>query len=222
MADPVEERAALQGVVQLPRAVRGEDHRRLAARADRAELGDRDLEVGEHLEQERLELLVGSVDLVDQQDDGLVGVDRLEQRPADEELGPEQLVLGDGAFLRGADVEQLAWIVPLVDGVRDVEALVALETDQPRSCRDRERLRSLGLADARLTLEQQRLLECEREEERGRESTIRQVVGRLQCDLELVDGSKDAHQDERSRRATSRDVRPGSGRFVEQALGERH
>ena len=36
---------------------------------DHAQLGDRDLEVGEDLEQHRLELLVGLVDLVDQQHD---------------------------------------------------------------------------------------------------------------------------------------------------------
>ena len=62
------------------------------ARRDRADLRDRDLEVGEHLEQERLELLVGAVDLVDQQHDGLGALDRLEQRPADQELRPEQLL----------------------------------------------------------------------------------------------------------------------------------
>ena len=161
MADPVEERAPLEGVVQLARPVGGEDHRRLAAGADRAELGDRDLEVGEHLEQERLELLVGAVDLVDQEHDRLVGVDRLEQRPADQELGAEQLVLRDGPLLRGADVQQLARVVPLVDGVRDVEALVALQPDQPRarsrsratwrprSCRRRPRPRAAAASRAR-------------------------------------------------------------------------
>ena len=133
VADPVEQRAALQRVVQLARPVRGQDHGRLAAGADRAELGDRDLEVREHLEQERLELLVGAVDLVDQEHDRLVGVDRLEQRPANQELGPEQLVLGDGALLGGADVQQLPRVVPLVDGVGDVETLVALQPDQPRA-----------------------------------------------------------------------------------------
>jgi hypothetical protein len=35
--------------------------------ADGAELGDGDLEVGEHLEEEGLEALVGAVDLVDEQ-----------------------------------------------------------------------------------------------------------------------------------------------------------
>ena len=152
----------------------------LPPRTDRPELGDRDLEVREHLEQERLELLVGAVDLVDEEHDRLVGVDRLEQRPADEELGPEELLLRDRALLRGADVEELARVVPLVDGVRDVEALVALQPDQPRGERRRERLRRLGLPHARLALEQHRLLEREREEERRREPAIGQVVGLAQ------------------------------------------
>ena len=129
--DPVKQAAALERVVQLARAVGGEDDRRAARRRDGPDLGDRDLEVGEHLEQEGLELVVGAVDLVDEQDDGLLGGDRLQQRPADEELGPEELLLVDGALLRGADVQQLAGVVPLVDGVGDVEALVALQADQP-------------------------------------------------------------------------------------------
>ena len=86
VADPVEEAAALERVVQLARPVRGQDHVRPLLRLDRAELGNRDLEVRQHLEQERLELLVGAVDLVDQEHDGLLGLDRLEQRPPDQEL----------------------------------------------------------------------------------------------------------------------------------------
>ena len=147
MPDPVVQAAPLERVVQLAGAVRGQDHARPARRRDRPDLGDRDLEVGEHLEQERLELLVGAVDLVDQQHDRLRALDRLEQRPADQELGPEELLLGDRPLLRRADVQQLPRVVPLVDGVRDVEALVALEPDQPRGQRRGERLRRLGLAD---------------------------------------------------------------------------
>ena len=198
MPDPVEERASLERVVQLARAVRGEDHGRLAPRANRAELGDRDLEVREHLEQERLELLVGAVDLVDQEDDRLVRVDRLEQRPSDQELGAEELLLRDGALLRRADVEELARVVPLVDGVRDVEPLVALEPDQPRGERRRERLRGLGLPDAGLTLEQHGLLEREREEERGREPAIGEVVGPAERGLELVDRAERSPSTERT------------------------
>jgi hypothetical protein len=52
-------------------------------RLDHAELGDRDLEVGEDLEEHRLELLVGLVDLVDQQHHRLGLGDRLQQRPGE-------------------------------------------------------------------------------------------------------------------------------------------
>src|SRR5919106_748207 len=178
MPDPVEERAALEGVVQLARAVRGEDDRRRATRAYRPELRNRDLEVGEHLEQERLELLVRAVDLVDQQHDLLVGVDRLEQRPADEELRPEELRLGYGAFLRRANVQQLARVVPLVHRVRDVESLVALEPDQVRA-------------------------EGGREEERRREAAIGQVVDAAERALQLIDRAE-AHRAPSVHRSTRR------------------
>ena len=158
-----------------------------AACADRPELGNRDLEVREHLEQEGLELLVRAVDLVDEEHDRLVGVDRLEQRAPDEELGTEELLLGHRALLRGADVQELARVVPLVDGVRDVEALVALEPNQARVESSRERLRGLGLADAGLTFEEHRLLEREPEEQRRREAAIGEVVRPAERDVELVD-----------------------------------
>ena len=119
--------------MELAGAVRREDDDGAPSRADRPELGDRDLEVREHLEEERLELLVGAVDLVDEEDDRVVGLDRLEQRAPDEEVGAEELLLGDGALLGRADVEELARVVPLVDRVGDVEALVALEPDQARA-----------------------------------------------------------------------------------------
>ena len=77
--------------MQLARAVRREHHERPPPRGHRPQLGDRDREVGEELEQERLELVVGAVDLVDQQHDVAVGLERLEQRPAQQELAAEQL-----------------------------------------------------------------------------------------------------------------------------------
>ena len=160
---------------------------RAGARADGPDLGDRDLEVREHLEQEGLELVVGAVDLVDQEHDGLLALDRLEQRPPDQELAAEELLLGHGALLRRPDVEQLARVVPLVDGVGDVEALVALQTDQPRAERSGERLRRLGLADPRLALEQQRLLEAQGEEQRRRQPPLGQVGGPAAGLLQLAD-----------------------------------
>ena len=62
---------------------------------DRAELGDRHLEVGQHFEQERLERLVGAVELVDQQHRraGRIGLQRLQQRPLDQEALGEHVVL---------------------------------------------------------------------------------------------------------------------------------
>jgi hypothetical protein len=51
------------------------------------------LEVREHLEQHRLELLVGLVDLVDQQDDRLLGGDRGHQRTREQELLAEDVLL---------------------------------------------------------------------------------------------------------------------------------
>ena len=67
IVDPVIEAAPLQRVVDLARAVRGDDHDRRFGRLDGAELGDRDLEIGQHLQQIGLERLVGAVELVDQQ-----------------------------------------------------------------------------------------------------------------------------------------------------------
>ena len=63
--------------------------RGIDTRGDRAEFGDRDLEVRQQFEQERLEFLVGAIDLVDQQHRRCLLPDRREQRPL------EQIVLGE-------------------------------------------------------------------------------------------------------------------------------
>ena len=57
-----------------------------------------------------------------------------------------------------------------------VDALVALQPDQARAGRRRQRARHLGLADARLSLEQQRLLEHDREVDRERQRPVGQVA----------------------------------------------
>ena len=56
-----------QRVGQFAGAVRRQHHVRDGDGADRAEFGDGDLEIGQELEQESLELVVGAVDLIDQQ-----------------------------------------------------------------------------------------------------------------------------------------------------------
>ena len=107
VVDPVVEAASLERVVQLARAVGRDDDQRPAGGAHRAELGDRHLEVREELEQEGLELVVGAVDLVDQQHHRPVVLERLEQRAADQERGREQLA-HLGAALGRAEGQQLA------------------------------------------------------------------------------------------------------------------
>ena len=76
-------------------AVRGDDHDRRLVGPERAQLGHRDRVLGQDLEQERLELVVGPVDLVDQQHRRRpVGVgDGPQQRPAHEEPLAVELVL---------------------------------------------------------------------------------------------------------------------------------
>ena len=69
----------------------------MRAALDHAQLGDRDLEIGEDLEEHRLELLVGLVDLVDQEDDGLGVGDRAQERAREEEVLGEDLGLRNAA-----------------------------------------------------------------------------------------------------------------------------
>jgi hypothetical protein len=169
--------------VDLAGPVRGQDHPWRSLGLDRADLGDRDLEVRQDLEQVGLELLVGPIDLVDEQDRRLAvgaGLEGLEQRPLDEELGAEDVVgggvVGLAASLEQPNLEHLARVVPLVDRGVDVEALVALEADEPRPEGGREDLRELRLADAGLALEEQRPPQLEPEEDRRRDRAVGDVA----------------------------------------------
>jgi hypothetical protein len=90
-------------------------------RLDGAELGNRHLEVRQHLEQVGLERLVGAVQFVDEQHRRRLRVafQRLQQRPADEEALVEdvrrQLLAAHlPARLGQADLDHLARIVPFV------------------------------------------------------------------------------------------------------------
>ena len=120
--------------------------------------------------------LVGAVELVDQQHRraGRIGLERLQQRPLDQEALGEHVVLEPLAVVRAlglgdADRDHLRGVVPLVDRGRDVEPLVALQADQPAPERRGQHLGDLGLADAGLAFEEQRPAHLEREEQHGRE-----------------------------------------------------
>src|SRR5262252_1002449 len=139
---------ALETVRELARVVRGEDDERDVVGPHRAELGHRHLEVREHLEQERLELRLGLVDLVDEQHDGLLGLDRRQKRPRRKKPIREERVLLAGdlgdrvgqrrrvgdeladALAQELRVEQLLGVFPLVERLALVESLVALKPDE--------------------------------------------------------------------------------------------
>ena len=146
------------------------------------QLGDRDLKIREDLEQKRLELLVGPVDLVDQEHRGArAGVsDRLKKRAFQQELVTKnrllQLLTLCLISLRHADMENLTGVVPLVEGGAGVEALVALETDQRGVENRRDDLRDLGLPDTRLTLQEDRFLELRGEHHGDSEGAARDVA----------------------------------------------
>ena len=160
--------------------------RRLAR--DRPDLGDRDLEVGEDLEQERLELVVGAVDLVDQQHDRLVA--RRSPRAA-----------GAGSGTRGRTAPPRRPCPPARRGCAAAGAGSSTRRRRarrraPRSTGGGSAVRpsavasafaSLGLADAGLALEQQRLLEGERRGTARSRGPGRAGSGFVERVLELVD-----------------------------------
>jgi hypothetical protein len=161
------------------------------ARPDRSDLRDRHAGLSQHLEQESLEVVVGAIQLVDQQHRGHRPgmLNRLQQGPGRQELPAKQLVLAQpgAGRLRRSDPQQLAGVVPLVERLGGVDALVALKSDQPRVERRRQRLGCLRLADTRLALEQQGLRQPEREEKRRGEPVVGQVIDLVESPLECLD-----------------------------------
>ncbi len=167
VVQPEIQAAALERLGQLARVVGGEQHDRVGLRLDPAQFRDADLEVGEQLEQHRLELLVGLVDLVDQQHDGLGAGDRGHQRPLQQELLAEDVVLNllpAGRIGLGLDPQQLLAVVPLVQRLGLVEAFVALQADEGPLQVFGERLGELGLANAGGAFDEHGLSELGREE----------------------------------------------------------
>ena len=111
-------------------------------------------------------------------------VDGLQQRSLEQEALVVQLLLeragGEAERLAGglggAQVQQLAAVVPVVHGLRDVDALVALQADQLAARPPAEHLGDLGLADAGLAFQQQRAAQRHREEHRRGEAVVGDVA----------------------------------------------
>ena len=112
------------------------------------------------------------------------GVDRTQERSPQEELlvvqlrlervGAERARLAGG--LCGTEVQQLAAVVPVVHGLGRVDALVALQSDELAAGPAGQHLGDLGLADAGLALEQQRLAELECKEHCRSQAPVSDVV----------------------------------------------
>ena len=111
-------------------------------------------------------------------------VDCPQQRTAHEETLTEELFLefvGTGSGRRAGGfgspkVQQLRCVVPLVQRLVCIDALVALEADQLGTGHRRQHLRDLGFAHTRFTLEQQWALERGSEEDRRGQPTIGEIV----------------------------------------------
>src|SRR5437763_332294 len=191
----VEEQAApLQRLRQLPGVVGGEDHDRAPHGRDRAQLRHRHLEVGQHLEEQGLGLDLDPVDLVDEEHHGLVGPDGLQQGPSEQEGFGEDVGLDRRpvplVLPVGLDAQQLLLVVPLVEGLRLVEALVALEPDEPGAGRGGDGLGQLGLAHAGRAFDEYGLLQPVGQEDDAGGGGVGQVVDRPELFLDGVDGDE--------------------------------
>ena len=177
--------AALQGVAEVADIVGGQEHQRRHLGLDGADLRHGHLERRQDLQQEGLEGLVALVDFVDQQHRAAGLPQGLQQRARLQEgLGEEQVAHavqpvhgrfhGGGAFqalahpvLQDLGVEQLFAVLPLVQRLALVEALVALHADQRQVEQGRGAERQLGLADPGHAFHQDRLLQVLGHEQRG-------------------------------------------------------
>ena len=166
--------------------------------------GHRHLEVREDFEQERLELRLRLVDLVDEQDDGIGGLDGLQQRPRREEAMREEGVVlardpgdrirqrrrvGDqlaDALAQQLGVEELLGVLPLVQRLALVEPFVALQANQPPVGDLGQRLGQLGLADARRAFDEHRPSHALRQEHHGADAAVGDVAGVLEVLLDVL------------------------------------
>ena len=117
--------AAAQRVRQLACAVAGQNDLRDVRGADGADLGHGDLVFGQHFEQKGFKGFVGAVDLVDQQHTRALLADGAQQGALEQIVAAEHIGLAHTAsrvFVRfaHADRHQLAAVVPLVSGLRQV------------------------------------------------------------------------------------------------------
>ena len=187
--------SALHRVVQLPRAVAGEQGHGRDDGTHRAHFRDADLVFTQVLQQERFERLVGAVHLVDQQDRaGRRRLQGLEERAANQIPFLVDLLLNlHGvcvAGLHSAHVQQLGGVVPLVKRFTLLQTVITLQAQQLALQCQRQGFGQLGFANARLAFQQQRSLQLEREKHCCSEPPVGKIPGLLQPENQRVDAGK--------------------------------
>jgi hypothetical protein len=163
--------------------IRCQDDEGRRGRPQGSELGNGDLELGQQFQKESFEFFVSSVDFVDQQNrrPRPPRIDGLEQWPLDQERFTVECTVRAGPVerVRGVEdpqLEQLSWIIPLVQRVADVEPFIALQADEigtKRGCDSRGKRR---LPDPRFSLEEQRAFQAKGQEQRDREAAVGDIV----------------------------------------------
>ena len=122
-----------------------------------------------------------------------IGLERLQQRPLDQEAVGEHIVLqplavGIAFGFAEPNRDHLRGVIPFIDRGRNVEPFVALQPDQPPSERLRQHLGDLGLADAGLALEKQRPAHLESQKQHGRERPVADIMAGGEQRQRVVDG----------------------------------
>ena len=119
-------------------------------------------------------------------------VDGGQQGPAHQEPLAVDLVLAaaGSAGLGRPQVQELAGVVPLVDGLGHVDALVALQPQQLAARPGGQHLGHLGLAHPGLALEQQRAVQGQGQEDRRGQALVGQVAVGGEGAGDLLDGER--------------------------------
>ena len=183
VVDPVVQAASLQGVVNFPGPVGGDNYDGWMGRTIGAQLGYGYLEIGQQLQQESLEFFIGAIQLVDQQHRRLrpAFVDGLQQRTLDQKTLAEQVVgyrlAVDGSpGFHQADFQHLPRVVPFVDRVVDVQTFIALQPNQFGVQAAGQRPGNFRLADAGFSFYEKGPLQLEGQEDSHGQSSVRNVL----------------------------------------------
>ncbi len=172
-----------QGLAEGPGPVGREHHEGDGPGPHHPYLGDGDLHLAEQLQQKGLELLVGLVDLVDEQHHRPLRADGLEQGAlqqvlvAEQGLGQRVRVLAVHLHL---DAQKLLLIVPLVERLALVQSLVALQAHQFPVQGGGHDLGNLRLAHAGGPLDEQGPAQLQGHQQGGDQAVVADIAGLVQ------------------------------------------